>query len=310
MNPTFKVAGIGEILWDVFPDAQRLGGAPANFAFHCHQLDAHAFPISALGADELGELARSELANKGVDTSYVQESFAWPSSRVLVARNAQGKPEYDILEDVAWDHLQLTDALVRLAPTIDAVCFGVLSQRSEESRTTIQSFLDRMPTSAIKIFDINLRQSYFSKELVESCLKRATVLKLSDEELPQLAEYFALDGTAIEQLTALHEQFSLDAVAYTCGGEGSILLRGNEIAVHPGCKVEVVDSVGAGDSFTAALCMGLLSGWPLYEVNQFANRVAAHVCSQEGATPALPDSLSQSMSLISAEREPNFTSQK
>ncbi|MGJ8639231.1 MAG: carbohydrate kinase family protein [Opitutaceae bacterium] len=291
MNSTFKVAGIGEILWDVFPDGQRIGGAPANFAYHCHQLGAHAFPISALGADELGELARSTLASKRVDTSYVQETEAWPTSRVLVTRNAQGKPDYTIIENVAWDHLQLTDALVQLAPTIDAVCFGVLSQRNEQSRTTIQSFLDGMSTSAIKVFDINLRQSYFSKELVEQCLKRATVLKLSDEELPQLAEYFGLEGTDSEQLAELRAQFSLDLVAYTRGGEGSILTRADEVDVTPGCKVVVADSVGAGDSFTAALCIGLLKGWSLSEVNQFANKVAAYVCSQEGATPPLPAEL-------------------
>lgn len=301
MNPVFKVAGIGEILWDVFPEHQRLGGAPANFAYHCHQLGAHAFPISSLGVDELGESARRQMLDKGVDTTYVQKALAWPTGRAVVSRDAHGKPDYEIVEDVAWDHLQLTDTLLGLAPTIDAVCFGVLSQRCEETRTTIQGFLDAMPTSAIKVFDINLRQSYYSRELVVECLKRATVLKLSDEELPQLAEYFALEGSELDQLAALRTRFELDLVAYTRGAAGSILTSEVEINIRPGAKVNVVDSVGAGDSFTAALCMGLLNGWPLKQINEFANQVAAFVCTQEGATPGIPQALkatAQPLSLI------------
>lgn len=293
MKPIFKVVGIGEILWDVFPEHQRLGGAPANFAYHCYQLGAHAYPVSALGADDLGDLARRKLAEIGVDASYVQEAAAWPTGRVLVSRNAQGKPDYEIIENVAWDHLQLTDALVHLAPTVDAVCFGVLSQRCEKTRATVQRFLDSMPTLAIKIFDINLRQSYFSKELVEQCLKRATVLKLNEEELPVLLDMFELEGGIHEQLQQLLELFALDLVAYTRGSEGSILTSVGEVDVAPGVEVNVVDSVGAGDSFTAALCMGLLREWPLNEVNESARQVAAYVCSQEGATPKLPTELVQ-----------------
>lgn len=291
MSLTYKIVGIGEILWDIFPARKRIGGAPANFAFHCHQLGANAFPVSALGADELGELTRRELRRKDVDASYIQVAAGWPTSRVLVSLSEHGKPVYEIIENVAWDHLLFTDELARLAPTIDAVCFGVLSQRGEITRTTIQNFLAHMSESSIKIFDINLRQFYFSKELVEQCLKSATVLKLSDEELPQLAEYFNLKGTVMEQLTELREQFTLDLIAYTRGDNGSILNSTNEIDEHSGLDVTVVDSVGAGDSFTAALCTGLLKGWPLNQVNEFANKVAAYVCSQKGATPELPTEL-------------------
>ncbi|MGZ0708733.1 carbohydrate kinase family protein [Coraliomargarita sp. W4R53] len=293
MNTPFKIVGLGELLWDVFPARKRLGGAPANFAYHCHQFGACAYPVSALGADALGQAARRNLTGKGIDVSFVQETSAWPTSEVLVTLSEHGKPAYEIIENVAWDHLALTPDLLQLAATVDAVCFGVLSQRCEETRKTIQGFLAHMSPTALKIFDINLRQSYFSKTLVEQCLQRATVLKLSDEELPQLAEYFGLKGVDVEQLSALRAQFDLDLVAYTLGGEGSVLCSANEMDVHDGFQVTVVDSVGAGDSFTSALCIGLLSCWPLSEVNAFANEVAAYVCSQKGATPELPPELKQ-----------------
>jgi fructokinase len=295
MNPSYTIAGIGEILWDVFPTRQRLGGAPANFAIHCHQLGANAFPISALGADELGEAARHRLEEKGVNDTYVQTTAAWPTSRVLVTLDAERKPTYEIIENVAWDHLQLTDNLKQLAPTLDAVCFGVLCQRGEVTRRTVHAFLDLMAPGALKIFDINLRQAYFSKELVEQSLQRATVLKLSDEELPQLAKYFGLEGSIVEQLRELHTRFQLDIIAYTRGPDGCLLMSAETIEEAGAVPVTVMDSVGAGDSFTAALCMGLVQHWPLCKVSEFANKVAAYVCSHEGATPALPaDLISQS----------------
>ncbi|WPJ97412.1 carbohydrate kinase [Coraliomargarita algicola] len=291
MNTSYKIVGLGEVVWDVFPARKRLGGAPANFAYHCHQLGACAYPVSALGADALGRAARRQLEAKGIDLTYVQETAAWPTSQVLVSLSEHGKPVYEIIENVAWDHLELTEELAELAPSVDAVCFGVLSQRCEPARRAVQGFLDLMPSQTIKIFDINLRQSYYSKALVEECLERATVLKLSDEELPQLAESFELQGTVFEQLEGLRALFKLDLVAYTRGDEGSVLCCANAQDVHAGLPVTVVDSVGAGDSFTAALCVGLLQNWPLSEINAFANSVAAYVCGQKGATPTLPEKL-------------------
>jgi fructokinase len=291
VNTSFKIAGIGEILWDIFPARQRLGGAPTNFVYHCYQLGADVYPVSALGDDDLGLLARRSLSDRGINVSYVQETAAWPTSQVLVSLSEHGKPDCEIIENVAWDYIELTPELVKLAATMDAVCFGVISQRCETTRQTVQGFLDAMPKTALKIFDINLCQAYFSLELIDQSLKRATILKLSDEELPKLAEYYSLLGTDLEQIETLRAQFDLDLVAYTRGAKGSVLCAAKQIDIHPGFKVRTVDSVGAGDSFVAALCIGLLNAWSLPVVNAFANEVAAYVCSQSGATPELPEAI-------------------
>ncbi|CAH1386338.1 carbohydrate kinase family protein [Candidatus Nitrotoga sp. M5] len=291
MSNGFTVAGIGELLWDVFPEHKRLGGAPANFAFHCYQLGAKAYPVSCVGTDELGLGIRDKLREMGVDASYVLESDTFPTGTVQVTLNEEGKPSYRIFENVAWDHIAFTGGLKALAATLDAVCFGSLSQRSPVSRETIHTFLRHMPEAALKIFDVNLRQSFFSKEQVDASLRLASILKLSDEELPVLAGYFGLRGNVMDQLNELRERFDLRLVAYTRGPDGSVLVGGAEVDDTPGVEGLAVDSVGAGDSFTASLCMGVLKGWPLSTVNVFANRVASFVCSQKGATPVLPEHL-------------------
>ncbi|VGO21182.1 carbohydrate kinase family protein [Pontiella sulfatireligans] len=290
MKEKLTVAGIGELLWDVFPNHKRLGGAPANFACHCNQLGAEAYPVSCVGADPLGAGIRERLGEMGVDVRYVFESGAYPTGTVDVVLNA-GKPTYQIHEDVAWDHIPYSDALKQLAEKLDAVCFGSLSQRSGESRGTIHAFLQHMPKDALRIFDVNLRQAFFSKQQVGESLELANILKLSDEELPVLAGYFGLEGDTQDQLVQLRGLFDLKLIAYTRGPEGSLVLGANEVDDFPGCEGMAVDSVGAGDSFTAALCMGLLKGWPLSKVNAFANKVATFVCSQKGATPVLPGHL-------------------
>jgi fructokinase len=291
MNDKFTTAGIGELLWDVFPNHKRLGGAPANFACHCNQLGAESYPVSCLGADPLGTEIRDRLQEMGVNATYVMESDAFPTGTVDVVLNAAGKPTYQIHEDVAWDHIPYSDKLKELSARLDAVCFGSLSQRSGESRGTIRSFLQQMPDSALKIFDVNLRQHFYSKEQIEESLQLANILKLSDEELPVLAGYFGLEGDTAAQLGMLREQFGLRLVAYTRGPDGSLLVGVYENDDFPGCEGRAVDSVGAGDSFTAALCMGVLKGWSLSDVNRFANEVATFVCSQKGATPDFPAEL-------------------
>ncbi len=290
-NPNPRIAGIGEILWDMFPDGGRLGGAPTNFACHCHQLGAEAYPVSRVGDDELGRQTRAELEQRGVSADFVQESATHPTGRVLVTLDGAGKPTYQILEDMAWDHLAFTPELKTLARSLDAACFGVLAQRSCTSRETIQSILREMPEGSIRILDVNLRAPFYSKELVETSLGLATILKLSDEELPVLAGYFDLTGDVNRQLAALRERFGLDLVAYTRGSDGSILVGADETDETRGLEITAVDSVGAGDSFTAALCMALLKDASLAEANAFANRVAAFVCSRNGATPELPAEL-------------------
>ena len=290
MKENFNVAGIGELLWDIFPTHKRLGGAPANFACHCSRLGAMASLVSCVGADPPGEQICAALKETGVDTHWVMKSKAYPTGTVQIVLN-DGKPTYEICEDVAWDHIECGDELKTFAATLDAVCFGSLSQRAGESRAAIHSFLQSVPDSALKFFDVNLRQEFFSKEVVEESLRRANILKLSDEELPVLAGYFKLQGESLEQLHQLRDMFDLRLIAYTRGPDGSVLVSAEDVDDFPGLPVKAVDTVGAGDSFTAALCMGLLRGWPMKKVNAFANEVAVFVCSQKGATPVLPGRL-------------------
>ncbi|MBT63746.1 MAG: carbohydrate kinase [Puniceicoccaceae bacterium] len=288
MNKIFTVAGIGEVLWDVFPHRARIGGAPANFAWHCSQIGAKAYPVSCIGDDDFGRRMLDELQVAGVHTNYLSTTADYPTGQAKVTFDPVGKPSYEIVLNSAWDHLELTTELQQLASQLDAVCFGSLSQRSEQSRQTIQSFLRAMPPHSLKIFDVNLRQSFHSKELLEGSLQAANILKLSDEELPVLAKYFALKGSTSEQLQQLQAQFELRLLIYTRGEHGSLLVSADAVDDAPCQPTDMVDSVGAGDSFTAAICMSLLDGMPLDQVNIFANKVASFVCSQVGATPELP----------------------
>lgn len=290
MKEQLIVAGIGELLWDVFPNHRRLGGAPANFAYHAQQLGAKSYPVSSIGADRLGEEIHAQLKKLGVDTTYITEIAAYPTGTVDVVLKA-GKPTYEIHENTAWDHIPFSNELRNLASNLDAVCFGTLSQRSAQSQKTIHSFIVNMRTDAVKIFDVNLRQSFFSKEQIAASLKLANVLKVSDEELPVLAKLFELKGNAVDQLQQLAEQFELRLTAYTRGPNGSLLVSSKECDDFAGYDGAAVDTVGAGDSFTATLCMGLLMNKPLSKVNQLANEVATYVCSQIGATPQFPAEL-------------------
>ncbi|MBT7699440.1 MAG: carbohydrate kinase [Verrucomicrobia bacterium] len=285
------VVGIGELLWDVFPQGKRMGGAPVNFACHCGQLGAEAYPVSCIGRDNLGDELRGRLTDLNVDQSYIAEDATHPTGTVQVTLDAHAKPSYEICEGVAWDMIRMTPALDALAPQADAVCFGSLCQRHTVSYETIHAFLSGMRAEALKIFDVNLRQAFYSKAIIEASLGHANVLKLSDEELPVLAELFGVSGAVEAQLHGLLARFDLNLIAYTRGPDGSLLVGPDETAEHPGCPGKAIDSVGAGDSFTAALCVGLLTGRPLAAINDHANRVATFVCSHEGAVPAFPQAL-------------------
>jgi fructokinase len=285
----YTVVGIGELLWDVFPDGKRLGGAPVNFCYHCHQLGATGTPVSAVGNDKLGTEIRNVLDEKELSADYVADSDFTTGTVQVTLEN--GKPSYEICEGVAWDHIPTSEKLETLAQNSDAVCFGSLAQRSEVSQKTIHTFLEAMRPDALKIFDVNLRQTFFSKEIIEASLERCNILKLSDEELPVLADLFGATGSIAEQLEALRAKFDLKLIVYTRGPDGSLLLAASETSDHPGCPGTAINSVGAGDSFTATLCMGLLNKKPLSEINEHANRVATFVCSQDSATPVLPDEL-------------------
>ena len=291
MNKKLVVVGIGELLWDLFPEGKRLGGAPMNFCYHCQQLGAESYPVSSVGVDELGVEIRDVLALKQVPDQFVAEDTVHPTGTVKVMLDEKGKPSYEICEHVAWDYIPLSESTQLLALKVDAVCFGSLAQRNGVSRKTVPAFLLAMRRDSLKIFDVNLRQDFYSLEIIKESLELCNVLKLSDEELPVLASMFDIGGSVQEQLAAFREIFDLRLIAYTRGADGSLLVAIDEISEHPGCPCEVVNSVGAGDSFTASLCIGLLNERPLNEINEYANRVATFVCSQDGATPLLSEEL-------------------
>lgn len=285
------IVGLGEVLWDMLPAGRQLGGAPANFTYHATALGAETRLISRVGHDDLGRETLEQLSKLGVPTECVEVDNQRPTGIVSVEVTADGQPHYQIHENVAWDAIQGEPAARRAVAGADAVCFGSLAQRSEPSRSTILSLAAATPASALRIFDINLRQHYYSRDVIENSLALASVLKVNDAELPRLAEMFSLTGDARAQIQQLAERHSLRAVAYTRGSSGSLLFADGRWSDHPGVATAIVDTIGAGDSFTAAMTLGLLAGWELDRINDHANRVAAFVCSSAGATPILPASL-------------------
>lgn len=289
-----SIVGLGEVLWDVFPDGPRFGGAPANFACLAAQLtagDADVEMVSRVGRDELGPPAIAALREHGVGAKLVAESN-WQTSRVDVTLDAAGVASYRFAEDVAWDHLEWTEALGELAAETKVVCFGTLAQRAEVSSATIQRFVYTTPPDALRVFDINLRTPYWSEKVIRESLELANVLKLNDAELPILAGMLKISGEPREQLRQLNERYSLRLTALTRGAEGSLLIGASgEASELPSQPTKIVDTVGAGDAFTAAMVVGFLKALPLGEINAWAGRVAAYVCSQPGAAPRLPESL-------------------
>lgn len=288
---SFCIIGIGEVLADLLPSGRQLGGAPANFTYHASGLGAKTRLISRVGNDCLGQETLERLRTVGVPTDCVEVDELRPTGTVGVTVTADGQPHYQIHENVAWDAIRAEAAALSAVAAADAVCFGSLAQRSETSRVAIQAILASAPVSALRIFDINLRQHYYTREVIERSLALANVLKVNDAELPRLAAMFSLTGDARWQIQQLAERHDFRAVAYTRGGNGSLLWMNGNWSDHPGIATTVVDTIGAGDSFTAAMTLGLLAGWELDRINDHANRVAAFVCSRAGAMPTLPDQL-------------------
>lgn len=290
------VIGIGEILWDVFPDGPRFGGAPANFACSVAELARDRIDVymaGGAGADDLGRKAIGALHAHGVDTSCVAVVDR-PTGLVLVELDAAGGASYEFTADTAWDNVAWSDELQKLAARADAVCFSTLGQRSEISRQTIQRFVRATPAGCLRVLDINRRPPFWNEAIVLQSLHLANVLKLNDAELSVLADMLGWSGADHELLQQLVDRFSLQVVALTRGAVGSSLLsESGERSDMPGQPTIVVDTVGAGDSFTAALVIGLLGGLPLATINAWGNRVAAFVSSQPGATPYIPDYLHQ-----------------
>lgn len=286
-----QVIGIGEFLWDVLPTGPRMGGAPANFACHAAALGAKAAVISRVGADESGGHLVRELADRGVSTEGITPDPHHPTGTVNVRFDESGKHVFEITPDVAWDHIEVTPALQQLVGTADAICFGTLGQRNAVSGSAIRRLLESAPSSALKVFDANLRQNHFSRATIEASLALADVLKLSDEELPVIASMLGIEGGLREQLETLRSRHGLKLIVYTRGADGSVLTDGREWVEQAAVPTSVRDTVGAGDSFTASVTIGLLLGWPLDRIAQSASEVAAFVCSKDGAVPLLPQAL-------------------
>jgi fructokinase len=288
----FNLVGLGEVLWDLLPGDRQMGGAPANFTCHARALGAEACLISRVGNDDLGREIIARLDALGVGTDAIAIDALHPTSTVSVELDA-GQPRYAIQEKVAWDFIETTPSALAAVGVADAVCFGTLAQRSEPSHSTILALVNAAPPRALRILDVNLRQNYFSSRLINESLAFANVLKLNDAELPRLAALFDLSGDERSQIRQLGERNLLRVVACTRGERGSLLYADGRWSEHSGLPAQVVDTVGAGDSFTAVLTLGLLAGWDLDHINETANRVAAFVCSQPGATPPLPAHLRQ-----------------
>jgi len=291
MTKQFKVAGIGELLWDILPQGKQLGGAPCNFVYHAYQAGCQPFVISSLGTDASGDEILSRFDELELDKSFVQLIQGFSTGTVTISLDVNGIPSYIIHENVAWDNMVWNNSLEALAKSVDAVCFGSLAQRNSVSRQTILKFLEATRPDCLKVFDINLRQSFYNRVTIIRSLEFANILKLNDDELPVVAGLLGLQGTDDELMSQLMQKFSLKLVALTKGDKGSILMTSKEKSFMEVPKVKIADTVGAGDSFTAILVAGLLRNEELKKIHKTATQIAAFVCTQKGATPKLPESL-------------------
>lgn len=289
MNGTQPIiVGLGELLWDVFPTGKRLGGAPANFAYHASRLGDRGIIASRVGNDSLGRKALASLGKLGIITRYVQVDREAPTGTVEVQIDESGQPQYVITEDVAWDRLQWTQDWDELACAAAVVCFGSLSQRSNKSHLTVRNFLRKTSSRTLRVFDINLRQTFFSAHIISESLEIADIVKLNHEELVVLSNILGLKRTCEEDMAReLLSQYTLKLVCVTRGGDGSLLVSHSNEVRHPGFQVPVKDTVGSGDAFTAALVYEYIRGASLAEISEAANRLGAWVATKVGATPLI-----------------------
>ena len=281
------IVGLGEALWDVLPEGRKIGGAPANFAYHAGQFGLETLAVSALGKDALGDEIVEKFDARGL--KYLLPRVPFPTGTVQVALDAQGVPTYEIKEGVAWDNIPFTPELENVARHCRAVCWGSLAQRNRVSRKTIHRFLDATPKDCLKIFDINLRQTFYNEEVIRESLKRCDILKINDEELVTIGRLFGYSGLDMtNKCWLILGKYNLDVLVLTCGVNGSYVFSPGAMSYIDTPKVVVADTVGAGDSFTASLCAGLLSGMPIAEAHRLAVDTSAYVCTQQGAMPYLP----------------------
>lgn len=281
------IVGLGEALWDMLPEGKKIGGAPANFAYHAAQFGMDTMAVSALGDDDLGNEIAQKFAEKKLNVLMPRVPF--PTGTVQVSLDAQGVPTYDIKEGVAWDNIPFTPELEEVARNCRAVCWGSLAQRNEVSRNTIHRFLDATPKDCLKIFDINLRQNFYNEELLLESFKRCDILKINDEELVTIGRLFGYPGLDMtNKCWLILGKYNLDALVLTCGVNGSYVFTPGAMSFLETPKVEVADTVGAGDSFTGSFCAAYLSGVHVSEAHRLAVETSAFVCTQNGAMPTLP----------------------
>ncbi len=288
------VVGMGEALWDVLPEGKKIGGAPANFAYHVSQFGLPSCVVSAIGDDRLG----AEIIENfdGKQLKHLIETVPYPTGTVQVEIDQAGIPQYEIKENVAWDNIPYTARLENLAQITTAVCFGSLAQRSVVSRTTINRFLDAMPqdSNRLVVFDVNLRQGFYNKEILCNSMKRCNILKINDEELVTVSRMFGYPGIDLQdKCWILLGKYNLKMLILTCGINGSYVFTPGNVSFQPTPVVEVADTVGAGDSFTAAFIASILKGLPVEEAHRRAVETSAFVCTQQGAMPVLPAELTQ-----------------
>lgn len=288
------VVGMGEALWDVLPEGKKIGGAPANFAYHVSQFGLPSCVVSAVGNDALGKEIIENFTSKGLN--HLIEEVPYPTGTVQVEIDQAGIPQYEIKENVAWDNIPYTAKLEQLAKNTKAVCFGSLAQRNVVSRNTINRFLDAMPNNddTLIVFDVNLRQGFYNKEILCNSMKRCNILKINDEELVTVSRMFGYPGIDLQdKCWILLGKYNLKMLILTCGINGSYVFTPGNVSFQPTPKVEVADTVGAGDSFTAAFIANLLKGRSVAEAHSCAVRTSAYVCTRPGAMPILPAELTE-----------------
>jgi fructokinase len=282
-----EIVGLGEVLWDLLPGGKQLGGAPFNFTFHCHQLGHPSAMVSRVGADALGTAIRSAAQRLGLSAAYLQDDAEHPTGTVEVAVDAHGQPSFTIVPDVAYDFLGWEERLPGLLREARAVCFGTLAQRHSIARATIQRAV-REAENALVVYDVNLRQDFYTKEVIETSLSASRWVKLNEHELPLLCKLLAIEeATEAARLDGLRRRYALEVAILTRGAHGCRVRSAAEEIDLPGIPVRVVDTVGAGDAFTAGLLVGVLEGQPLAAAAAFANRLAARVAGSAGATPLI-----------------------
>ena len=283
------VVGMGEALWDVLPEGKKIGGAPANFAYHVSQFGLPSCVVSAVGDDALGKEIIDNFTSKGLNQLIAEVPY--PTGTVQVEIDPAGVPQYEIKENVAWDNIPYTARLEALAERTKAVCFGSLAQRNVVSRNTINRFLDAMPQNddSLIVFDVNLRQGFYNKEILCNSMKRCNILKINDEELVAVSRMFGYPGIDLQdKCWILLGKYNLKMLILTCGINGSYVFTPGNVSFQPTPKVEVADTVGAGDSFTAAFIASLLRGKSVAEAHSLAVQTSAYVCTKKGAMPLLP----------------------